>query len=138
MNEGHASLLTVALLDEHAQLARRKAFNREDVEAVRGQCVFTTHTPVAAGHDRLPVEMAMRVLGRNELIAMKDVFCFDNAWNMTYLALNLSHYVNGVAKRHGEVSSHVRRLRNRRDHKRRPCANLDSASVSGVIRPLHP
>jgi starch phosphorylase len=59
---------------------------------------------VAAGHDRLPVEMAMRVLGRNELIAMKDVFCFDNAWNMTYLALNLSHYVNGVAKRHGEVS----------------------------------
>ena len=104
MNEGHASLLTVALLDEHAQLAGRKGFNREDVEAVRGQCVFTTHTPVAAGHDRLPVEMAMRVLGRNELIAMKDVFCFDNAWNITYLALNLSHYVNGVAKRHGEVS----------------------------------
>ena len=105
MNEGHASLLKVALLDEHAQLAGRKAFNREDIEAVREQCVFTTHTPVAAGPRLpLPVEMAMRVLGRNELIAMKDVFCFDNAWNMTYLALNLSHYVNGVAKRHGEVS----------------------------------
>jgi glycogen phosphorylase len=104
MNEGHASLLTVALLDEHAQLAGRKTFNRDDVEAVRSQCVFTTHTPVAAGHDRLPVEMVMRVLGRDEFIAMKDVFCCENALNMTYLALNLSHYVNGVAKRHGEVS----------------------------------
>jgi starch phosphorylase len=97
-------LLTVALLDEQAQSAGRKVFNREDVEAVRGKCVFTTHTPVAAGHDRFPTEMAMYVLGRNELMAMKDVFCFDNAVNMTYLALNLSHYVNGVAKKHGEVS----------------------------------
>ena len=46
----------------------------------------------------------MYVLGRDELMAMKDVFCCDNALNMTYLALNLSHYVNGVVKKHGEVS----------------------------------
>jgi starch phosphorylase len=104
MNEGHASLLTVALLDEHAQSAGRKMFSGDDIEAVRRQCVFTTHTPVAAGHDHFPTEMAMHVLGRDELMAMTDVFCCDNALNMTYLALNLSHYVNGVAKRHGEVS----------------------------------
>ena len=104
MNEGHASLLTVALLDEHAQRAGRTVFNQDDIEAVRRQCVFTTHTPVAAGHDRFPVAMAMQVLGRDEFMAMKDVFCCDDALNMTYLALNVSHYVNGVAKKHGEVS----------------------------------
>ena len=104
MNEGHASLLTVALLDEQAQRAGRTVFNQEDIEAVRRQCVFTTHTPVAAGHDRFPVAMAMQVLGRDEFMAMKEVFCCDDALNMTYLALNVSHYVNGVAKKHGEVS----------------------------------
>jgi starch phosphorylase len=35
---------------------------------------------------------------------MKEVFCCGDVLNMTYLALNLSHYVNGVAKRHGEIS----------------------------------
>ncbi|HEU4678059.1 MAG TPA: alpha-glucan family phosphorylase, partial [Terrimicrobiaceae bacterium] len=104
MNEGHASLLTVALLDEQAHRAGRTTFNQEDIEAVRRQCVFTTHTPVAAGHDRFPVDMVIRVLGRNGFMAMKDVFCCEDALNMTYLALNLSHYVNGVAKKHGEVS----------------------------------
>jgi glycogen phosphorylase len=49
MNEGHASLLTVALLDEQAQPAGRTVFNQDDIEALRRQCVFTTHTPVARG-----------------------------------------------------------------------------------------
>src|SRR3990170_408414 len=38
---------------------------------------------------------------------MKNIFCCEGEVNMTYLALNLSHYVNGVAKRHGEVSQHM-------------------------------
>jgi starch phosphorylase len=46
----------------------------------------------------------MRVVGRLEIYHMKDVFCCGDYLNLTYLALNLSHYVNGVAKRHGEVS----------------------------------
>ena len=50
------------------------------------------------------MDLVNRVLGRNEVEEMKDVFCCDDVLNMTYLALNLSHYVNGVAKRHGEVS----------------------------------
>jgi len=107
LNEGHASLLTVALLDEQAQQAGRAAFTREDIERVREQCVFTTHTPVPAGHDRFPLDLVNRVLGREEMAAMHDVFCCEGELNMTYLALNLSHYVNGVAKSHGEVSRHM-------------------------------
>jgi starch phosphorylase len=127
MNEGHASLLTLELLDEEAGKAGRKSFEQKDIEAVREKCVFTTHTPVPAGHDQFPMDMVERVLvHRREFVDMKNVFCVDlascpvehrgdfpemekvfgegNDLNMTYLALNLSRYVNGVAKKHGEVS----------------------------------
>ena len=104
MNEGHSSLLALELLDEEAQRAGRASPNRIDIQTVREKCVFTTHTPVAAGHDRFPIELVNQVLGRGEVQEMKDVFCCDDLLNMTYLALNLSHYVNGVAKKHGEVS----------------------------------
>jgi starch phosphorylase len=125
MNEGHASLLTLELLDEEAKKANRRSFGRDDIEAIRAKCVFTTHTPVPAGHDQFPIDLMRRVLGeRDDFLDMKDVFCTDlvahilrqrvfdpkevirgeNKLNMTYLALNLSHYVNGVAKKHGEVS----------------------------------
>ncbi|HET7006963.1 MAG TPA: alpha-glucan family phosphorylase [Candidatus Binatia bacterium] len=104
MNEGHASLLTLELLDEEAKRCGRTNVMRDDVEAVREKCVFTTHTPVAAGHDKFPMDLVRRVLGRSDVEGMKDVFCCDDLLNMTYLALNVSHYVNGVAKRHGEIS----------------------------------
>ena len=104
MNEGHASLLTIALLDEEAQLAGRRVITHADVEAVRRQCVFTTHTPVPAGHDQFPLELVNHVLRRPEIVAMQEVFCCEGVLNLTYLALNLSYYVNGVAKRHAEVS----------------------------------
>ena len=108
MNEGHAALLTVELLDEHARQAGRTKFNSDDVKAVHDLCVFTTHTPVPAGHDHFPVEMVDRALGhRNDWAAYHDVICRDGELNMTYLALALSHYVNGVAKKHGEVSQHM-------------------------------
>ena len=108
MNEGHASLLTLELLDEQAQRAGRTAFTHDDVEAVRTQCVFTTHTPVPAGHDQFPLALLERVLGpRTAFHTMPEVFCCEGALNMTYLALNLSHYINGVAKKHGEVSRHM-------------------------------
>jgi glycogen phosphorylase len=104
MNEGHASLLTLELLDEQARAAGRSSISAEDLDAVRALCVFTTHTPVAAGHDQFPMDLVQRVLGRREVYDMKDVFCCEGRLNLTYLALNLSRYVNGVAKRHGEVS----------------------------------
>src|SRR5262245_10330761 len=104
MNEGHSSLLALELLDETAKRAGRAKPNRDDIQAVRDKCVFTTHTPVAAGHDQFPLDLVNRVLGRKEVEEMKDVFCCEGVLNMTYLALNLSHYVNGVAKKHGEIS----------------------------------
>ena len=104
MNEGHAALLGLELLDERARWFHRDRFNHDDVEAIRPQCVFTTHTPVPAGHDQFPLELAGRVLGHPEMFDMKEVFCCEDRLNMTYLALNLSHYVNGVAKKHTEVT----------------------------------
>ncbi|HEX9661117.1 MAG TPA: alpha-glucan family phosphorylase [Candidatus Binatia bacterium] len=104
MNEGHSSLLALELLDEQAQRAGRASPNRDDVEAVREKCVFTTHTPVVAGHDQFPMRLVHQILGRREVEEMKDVFCCGELLNMTFLALNLSHYVNGVAKKHGEIS----------------------------------
>ncbi len=108
LNEGHASLLTLELLDEQAKQAGRESFTDEDVEAVRQQCVFTTHTPVPAGHDKFPMELVTQLLGsRKEFQTRAELFCCDGLLNMTYLALNLSHYVNGVAKKHGAVSQEM-------------------------------
>ena len=107
MNEGHASLLAMELLDETAADAGRQRFNHDDVEAVRRKCVFTTHTPVPAGHDRFPIEMVTAALGRNEVSEMREIFCCGGELNMTYLALNLSHYINGVAKKHTEISQRM-------------------------------
>jgi starch phosphorylase len=108
LNEGHASLLTLELLDEQAHRAGRTAFTHDDVAVVRQQCVFTTHTPVPAGHDQFPLDLVERVLGPREAFhTMHEVFCCEGVLNMTYLALNLSHYINGVAKKHGEVSQHM-------------------------------
>jgi len=112
MNEGHAALLSLELLNEQACTAGRATFNEADVENVRGMCAFTTHTPVPAGQDQFAWEMAMRVLGQPAAEKMSDLFCCDNihcenVMNMTYLALNMSHYINGVAKKHAEVSRHM-------------------------------
>ena len=66
MNEGHASLLTLELLDEDAKKAGRQSINSDDIEAVKARCIFTTHTPVPAGHDKFPMDMVGRVLGRRQ------------------------------------------------------------------------
>jgi starch phosphorylase len=107
MNEGHASLLTVELLREHREKVGRAEISPADIDAVRRQCVFTTHTPVAAGHDQFPLDLVDRVLGSREACGIHDPICHQGNLNMTYLALTLSHYINGVAKRHGEVSRHL-------------------------------
>jgi starch phosphorylase len=104
MNEGHSALLALELLDESARRRGRPTFDQDDIEEVRKSCVFTTHTPVPAGHDQFPIELAQQVLGRTDIWQMGDVFCRNGVLNTTYLALSLSHYVNGVAKRHQEVS----------------------------------
>jgi len=107
MNEGHASLLTLELLDECTAQSSDGHVNLTHIETVRKQCVFTTHTPVPAGLDQFPMELVTRVLGPHEAFELENVFCCDDVLNITYLALNLSHYVNGVAKKHGDVSRHM-------------------------------
>ncbi len=107
MNEGHASFLTLELLEEHLKRLSKTSINSEDINAIRKKCVFTTHTSVPAGHDQFPLELVDRVLGHQPAFDRKDIFCCQGVLNMTYLALNLSHYVNGVAKKHGEVSQHM-------------------------------
>jgi starch phosphorylase len=107
LNEGHASLLTMELLRELRERDGRADIMPEDLEAVRRQCVFTTHTPVPAGHDQFPLELVDRVMGGREACGIHDPICHAGKLNMTYLALALSHYVNGVAKKHGEVSRHM-------------------------------
>lgn len=104
MNEGHSSLLTLELLEETAGRQSRSVPTQEDIDAVRRQCVFTTHTPVPAGHDQFPMELVQQVLGQRDVYSMKNVFCCEGVLNLTFLAMNLSHYINGVAKRHGQVS----------------------------------
>lgn len=105
MNEGHSAFLMVALLEEQLRLRESHDLSEADVEAVRRQCVFTTHTPVPAGHDKFPWEMVRQVLGndRAELLVHTQC-CSQEGLNMTFLALHSAHYVNGVAMRHEEVS----------------------------------
>jgi starch phosphorylase len=105
MNEGHAGLLTLELLDEQMRSKGENArITADDVNEVRNKCVFTTHTPVAAGHDKFSMDTVHQVLGPHDAFTMDNVFCCEEVLNMTYLALNLSSFVNGVAKMHGEVS----------------------------------
>lgn len=107
MNEGHAALLTIELLRERREAETRSDIIAADLDAVRRQCVFTTHTPVPAGHDQFDLELVDRVLGDRRACGIHDPICHANRLNMTYLALSLSHYINGVAKRHADVSQHM-------------------------------
>jgi starch phosphorylase len=104
MNEGHASLLPVALLGRRIG-DDLTAASPADVEAIRESCVFTTHTPVPAGHDRFTFEVAANVLGDELATSLGELRFFDEGMlNMTVLGMFFSGFINGVAKRHGEVS----------------------------------
>ena len=106
MNEGHASLLTLELLSRSRRPLEdtwdeRNAWNTREVIK---KCVFTTHTPVQAGHDQFPYDLVAHTLDHEiPLDLLKELGGPDHL-NMTLLAMNLSQYVNGVAKKHGEVS----------------------------------
>ena len=105
MNEGHAALLTVALLERKLRGRILEQATDKDLRAVRQHCVFTTHTPVAAGHDRFSLEQGYRILGRERTEFIERVAGSpDGSLNMTYIALRLARYVNGVAMHHGKVS----------------------------------
>jgi glycogen phosphorylase len=105
MNEGHAAFLTLALLEQQMKVRRYTVPVEADFEAVRRRCVFTTHTPVEAGHDHFPWELVRQVLGeKRTALLQQSGFGTEGVLNMTTLAIHFSRYVNGVAMRHGEVS----------------------------------
>jgi len=105
MNEGHAALLTLGLLERQMGGGPLGASTDADVEMVRRKCVFTTHTPVPAGHDRFSIEQSIRILGGDRTVRLEKMGCFrDGLLNMTLLALRFSRYANGVAMQHGKVS----------------------------------
>jgi starch phosphorylase len=110
LNEGHAALLTLHLLRQFRRDPADVALGEPlyDHAHVRAQCVFTTHTPVAAAFDWFPYPLVKRMLGEDyiemeelELLSEKDRL------NMTQLALNLSGYINGVSERHAQTANHI-------------------------------
>ncbi|HVX58028.1 MAG TPA: alpha-glucan family phosphorylase [Candidatus Saccharimonadales bacterium] len=105
MNEGHAALLTLALLEGQLGGGPVGSATDSDIQAVRNKCVFTTHTPVPAGHDRFSTEQAYRILGADRTARLQKFGAFhEGLLNMTMLALRFSRYANGVALQHGKVS----------------------------------
>jgi glycogen phosphorylase len=105
MNEGHAALLTVPVLEQELHGAGLQTATERNLEEVRRRCVFTTHTPVPAGHDRFSGEQAYRILGAERAGLLERFGCFhDGLLNLTYVALRFSRFVNGVAMQHGKVS----------------------------------
>jgi glycogen phosphorylase len=107
LNEGHSALLTLELMRRHKAFERavREGEPLYDLPEVRALCHFTTHTPVEAAVDRFRYELVDRVLGPfvDEQVLRRVAGTSD--LNTTRLALNLSEYVNGVAKRHAETSA---------------------------------
>lgn len=97
MNEGHSSFLALELLRKHEM----------NINRVRNLCIFTTHTPVEAGHDKFSYDLVREVLGEFIPIDILQSLGGQDRLNMTLLALNLSNYVNGVAKRHKMVSKEM-------------------------------
>jgi len=111
MNEGHSAFLVLERIKEY--IAEGKSFD-EAVALVRQSSVFTTHTPVPAGHDAFPFPMMEKFFGRfwENLNISKEQFLemarHDQSWgptfSMTVLGLRYSGKRNGVSKLHGEVS----------------------------------
>ncbi|MFA5061228.1 MAG: alpha-glucan family phosphorylase [Candidatus Pacearchaeota archaeon] len=95
MNEGHSAFLTLEIY---------KKSSGDKLEETRKRCVFTTHTPVPAGHDEFSKDIVERVLQNNIPSEIKEQIFFDDKLNMTYLGLKFSGHINGVAKKHEEIS----------------------------------
>jgi len=112
LNEGHAAFASVARL---AQFRRKGESLEEALQHIRRSTVFTTHTPVPAGHDRYDADMVADALqpcwreaglGRRAFMDMGSERATDPkaAFCMTVLALHTAEHVNGVAALHGRVS----------------------------------
>lgn len=109
LNDGHSALLTLELLRQYAYTPEivRAGEAKYNLQKVRERCNFTTHTPVEAGHDRFDYELSQGVLGNFIDTSVMKSLAGASTLNMTQLAMNLSEYVNGVARRHAETSQQM-------------------------------
>jgi starch phosphorylase len=113
MNEGHAAFLILELVRE--SVANGMSFGAA-LEAAAAQCVFTTHTPVAAGHDAFDMGLVTHCFGeyftqlgveQERVLDLGRAPHAGHVFNMTHLALNGARRVNGVSRIHGKVSSEL-------------------------------
>ena len=114
LNEGHSAFLTLELAREIIQ--REKQPLSAVIGTVKQQCVFTTHTPVAAGNDEFEGSLVTRAFGAgylNELGLSEDEFLAlgridpenkTERYGLTPLAIRMCRSTNGVSRKHGEVS----------------------------------
>lgn len=109
MNEGHAAFLTLELLHEYKRDIESvwDELHIWDFDAVKDVCVFTTHTPVEAGHDKFSYELYRKILDGYFPENVLRKLAGEESVNMTLLGFNLSKYINGVAKKHREVSGNM-------------------------------
>jgi len=94
LNEGHGSFSIVELYN----------MLNGDLDKVRDKVVFTTHTPVPAGHDRFDQNLVDKVFENRMPLEIRNIASDNGRFNMTYLGMGLSRYRNGVAKKHGDIS----------------------------------
>lgn len=98
MNEGHSALLTLELYRQYREYDG-------PIEEVRKRAVFTTHTPIAAGHDLFDYDLVISVLGKDCVPEeIRHLVFMDGKLHMTHLGFSFSGYHNGVAKKHSEVT----------------------------------
>src|SRR5215216_4744316 len=113
LNEGHSAFLTLELAREVVQTGQPFT---SSIDIVKQQCVFTTHTPVAAGNDEFDATLVTRTFGpgyfkelglsEDEFLALGRVEAANKAerYGLTPLAIRVCRSTNGVSRKHGEVS----------------------------------
>ncbi len=114
LNEGHSAFLTLELARE--VMRERQMKMADAIPIVREQCVFTTHTPVAAGNDEFDASLVLRAFGSeyaHELGLSEEEFLDlgridpgekSERYGLTPLAIRMCRSTNGVSRKHGEVS----------------------------------
>jgi starch phosphorylase len=107
LNEGHAAFLALDLLRRYPRPEDQVGPGepKYEIGRVREMCIFTTHTPVEAGHDRFPYELVETVLRGYIETDQLRLIAGRESLNMTRLALHLSGFVNGVADRHAKTAT---------------------------------
>ena len=113
-NEGHAAMIG---LERIADFMSEKGLKyTEAKEVVRASTLFTTHTPVPAGHDAFYQDLFRHYMNWypekigiswDEFVNLGKAHPYEDHFNMSYLACNLSQGINGVSMLHGEVSKDV-------------------------------